>query len=252
MADFFNKIVYTDSTGEEITLDQSTSVETVDESTLGVANAEEAQHAVNADNAANAANVTTNINGKAISSIFESDGVTVKRATDVTSTINGVNVDEIFMTDGKMVRRAASSASADSAGYSTRAAQLISKTVSNGQATVGGSVTLSEEVNFDKDDVSFIFGISRSSAYLGDMVTRATSVFTTSGDLLDIGAYGCVVNDGSLNPHHYEVMFRYRPSTKSLTFRGVNVWTLYDTGFHKVTNETLTLLLAQVKKAVAE
>lgn len=55
MADFFNKIVYTDSTGEEITLDQSTSVATVDESTLSVA---EAQHAANADHATNADNAT--------------------------------------------------------------------------------------------------------------------------------------------------------------------------------------------------
>lgn len=55
MADFFNKIVYTDSTGEEITLDQSTSVATVDASTLSVA---EAQHAVNADHATSADNAT--------------------------------------------------------------------------------------------------------------------------------------------------------------------------------------------------
>lgn len=59
MADFFNKIVYTDSTGEEITLDQSTSVATVDASTLSVANAKEAQHAVNADNATNANHATS-------------------------------------------------------------------------------------------------------------------------------------------------------------------------------------------------
>ena len=55
MADFFDKIVYTDSTGEEITLDQSTSVVTVDASDLSVA---EAQHAVNADRATNADNAT--------------------------------------------------------------------------------------------------------------------------------------------------------------------------------------------------
>lgn len=41
-----------------------------------------------AKTATDATNVTTNINGKAISSIFESDGVTVKNAT----TVNGVNV----------------------------------------------------------------------------------------------------------------------------------------------------------------
>lgn len=41
-----------------------------------------------ATDATNATNVTTNINGKAISSIFESDGVTVKNST----TVNGINV----------------------------------------------------------------------------------------------------------------------------------------------------------------
>ena len=41
-----------------------------------------------AKTATDATNVTTNINGKAISSIFESDGVTVKNST----TVNGVNV----------------------------------------------------------------------------------------------------------------------------------------------------------------
>ena len=46
---------------------------TVDESTLSVANA---------NNADNATNVTTNINGKAISSIFESNGTTVKNASN--------------------------------------------------------------------------------------------------------------------------------------------------------------------------
>ena len=41
-----------------------------------------ATRALYANNSANAANVTTNINGKAISSIFESDGVTAKEATN--------------------------------------------------------------------------------------------------------------------------------------------------------------------------
>lgn len=48
-------------------------------------NANTANSATTASTASNATNVTTNINGKAISSIFESDGVTVKKATTATS-----------------------------------------------------------------------------------------------------------------------------------------------------------------------
>lgn len=48
-------------------------------------NANTATSATTASTASNATNVTTNINGKAISSIFESDGVTVKKATTATS-----------------------------------------------------------------------------------------------------------------------------------------------------------------------
>ena len=90
MPQFIDSIEYTDTEGGKVTLDGITNISTVDASTLSVASAQEAQHAVNADNATNAnhatsadsaTNVTTNINGSAISSIFESDGTTVKNAT---------------------------------------------------------------------------------------------------------------------------------------------------------------------------
>lgn len=48
-----------------------------------------------AKNATNATNVTTNINGKAISSIFESDGVTAKKAT---ADINGNKISTTYAT----------------------------------------------------------------------------------------------------------------------------------------------------------
>lgn len=91
MSQFTNSIEYTDTNGSQVVLDGVINSSTVDASTLSVASAQEAQHAVNADNATNAnhatsadsaTNVTTNINGKAISSIFESDGITVKTASD--------------------------------------------------------------------------------------------------------------------------------------------------------------------------
>lgn len=50
--------------------------------------------ATNAASATNATNVTTNINGHAITDIFESDGVTAKRATKVTN-INGGGAGQI-------------------------------------------------------------------------------------------------------------------------------------------------------------
>lgn len=99
MPQFIDSIEYTDTEGGKVALDGITSVSTVDASTVSVASAREAQHAVNADNATNAnhavsadsaTNVTTNINGKAISSIFEDNGTTAKNATNA-STANVAN-----------------------------------------------------------------------------------------------------------------------------------------------------------------
>lgn len=64
------------------------------------------------ENATNATNVTTNINGQAISSIFESNGTTVKQATNATNTtnvttnINGQAISSIFESDGTTVKQA--------------------------------------------------------------------------------------------------------------------------------------------------
>lgn len=65
--------------------------------------------------ASDAANVTTNINGKAISTIFESDGTTVKNATssasatNVTTNINGKSISNIFESNGTTVKKATNS-----------------------------------------------------------------------------------------------------------------------------------------------
>lgn len=50
-------------------------------SAVNATNAESAVNATNATNAQSSVNVTTNINGQAITNIFESDGVTAKKAT---------------------------------------------------------------------------------------------------------------------------------------------------------------------------
>ena len=59
-----------------------------------------------AEEADDATNVTANINGKAISSIFESDGTTVKEATNVKTSINGKAISSIFESDGITVKKA--------------------------------------------------------------------------------------------------------------------------------------------------
>lgn len=67
-----------------------------------------------AKDAETSVNVTTNINGKAISSIFESDGITVKKATNagsasnVTTNINGKAITSIFESNGTVVKKATS------------------------------------------------------------------------------------------------------------------------------------------------
>lgn len=52
-----------------------------------------------------AVNVTTNINGKAIASIFESNGTTAKNATNVTTNINGKAITTIFETNGTTAKK---------------------------------------------------------------------------------------------------------------------------------------------------
>ena len=74
--------------------------------------ADTAGSATSAGTATNATNVTTNINGKAISSIFESNGITVKEATqattagNVSSAINGKPIGDIFESDKSTVKKA--------------------------------------------------------------------------------------------------------------------------------------------------
>lgn len=62
---------------------------------------------------AKALDVTTTINGKQISSIFETNGTTVKRATDVTTNINGKPISNIFESNGTTVKLASNAINAN-------------------------------------------------------------------------------------------------------------------------------------------
>ena len=87
-----------------------------------------------------ATNVTTNINGKAITSIFEANGTTVKNATNatnaknaanaiaamnVTTNINGHAISDIFESDGTTVKNATNAANATNAGIANRVSQVL-------------------------------------------------------------------------------------------------------------------------------
>ena len=79
----------------------------------------------NATNATDAKNVTTSINGKQLSNIFETNGTTVKNATNannaknVTTSINGKTISEIFESDGTTVKKATSANNATNTSFST-------------------------------------------------------------------------------------------------------------------------------------
>lgn len=121
-----------------------------------------AKKAASATSADSAANVTTNINGKAITSIFESNGTTVKNATNaasatkatsatsagsatnatnVTKSINGKAITDIFETNGTTVKNATSANSAANATYANSAdtattASVASKATKDGDGNV--------------------------------------------------------------------------------------------------------------------
>lgn len=121
-----------------------------------------AKKAASATSADSATNVTTNINGKAITSIFESNGTTVKKATNadsatsatsatsagsavnatnVTKNINGKAITDIFETNGTTVKNATSANSAANATHANSAdtattASVASKASKDGDGNV--------------------------------------------------------------------------------------------------------------------
>lgn len=98
--------------------------------TVGKAtNADNATNATHADDADEATNVTTSINDKAISSIFETDGTTAKEAThaisadvatNVMGKIDGHSITSIFEDNGTTVKKATYAESANEAAKAYR------------------------------------------------------------------------------------------------------------------------------------
>jgi hypothetical protein len=106
-----------------------------------------AKKATSATSADSATNVTKNINGKAITNIFETDGVTVKKATsatnatNVTTSINGKAITDIFETNGTTVKKATSANSAANATHANSAdtattASVASKASKDGDGNI--------------------------------------------------------------------------------------------------------------------
>lgn len=151
-----------------------------------------------------ATNVTTNINGKAISTIFESNGTTVKKATsatsastadkatsaddatNVTDTINGKAISAIFETDGTTVKKATSATSATSAGSATKATQDASgNVITTTYATKGENAqTLTDAKDYTDGKIADLAGsapdllntLDELAQALGDDPNFATTV----------------------------------------------------------------------------
>jgi len=104
------------------------------------------QKALSADTAAN---VSQQINGKAITNIFESDGLKVKNATladnaaNVTTNINGKAITGIFESDGTTVKKAAT---ADRATTADKVANALTLQVNENSTTYNGSAAQTVEI----------------------------------------------------------------------------------------------------------
>lgn len=151
-----------------------------------------------------ATNVTSNINGKAISTIFESNGTTVKKATaatsastadkatsaddatNVTDTINGKAISTIFESDGTTAKKATSATSATSAGSATKATQDASgNVITTTYATKGENAqTLTDAKSYTDDKIAALAGsapdllntLDELAQALGDDPNFATTV----------------------------------------------------------------------------
>ena len=98
-----------------------------------------------------ATNVTTNINGKAITSIFETNGTTVRKAThaeaadkatNVTTNINGKAITSIFETNGTTVRKATHAETAEM----TEKIKMVKITPDDLSLSLSGSCVISEDL----------------------------------------------------------------------------------------------------------
>ena len=140
-----------------------------------------------------AVNVTSNINGKAITNIFEADGIRVKHAStalDVTKNINGKAITTIFESDGITVKSATHAGSATNA---TNVEGTINRkplvdifetdgTTVKAATTASNAVNVTGKINgnlitdiFDTDGVSVKKAINASIATQAAGATNATN-----------------------------------------------------------------------------
>lgn len=181
MADFFNKIVYTDSTGEEITLDQPTSVATVDASTLSVA---EAQHAANADHATNADNAN--------------HATSADSATKATQDGNGNNIASTYATQSALTSGLNGKANTNgsyvsmSVGNYTSSGTIKSKfdDIESRLSDLGfksGTISLasgySASVNWVKKTGKYVIGQIVLSTAISDRMLAGTTTFSKTVDI---------------------------------------------------------------------
>lgn len=156
----------------------------------------------NATNAVDATNVTTNINGNAITSIFESDGVTVKNATNATNLLpdengainpSGRGSDSIGANSTAIGGSStAAGSSATSYGFGAKAPWSNALSIgANSSAGAEGAIAIgyqSKVTGTTADTNGIAIGTNAFSSYGGDSVAIGHSVKASGGGDIVIGA----------------------------------------------------------------
>lgn len=140
---------------------------------------------------AKATNVTTNINGKAISTIFETDGITVKNATNATNaeTAGKVSYTLSFITNGNGETSAYDGSTARAISYNSIGAASASHADSNGDNGKGtgtnyGHVKLGL---IDQNGVIAADGIAAPNGHTHSQYLTGNQTITFTGDVTGSG-----------------------------------------------------------------
>lgn len=140
---------------------------------------------------AKATNVTTNINGKAISTIFETDGITVKNATNATNaeTAGKVSYTLSFITNGNGETSAYDGSTARIISYNSIGAASASHADSNGDNGKGtgtnyGHVKLGL---IDQNGVIAADGVAAPNGHIHSQYLTGNQTITFTGDVTGSG-----------------------------------------------------------------
>lgn len=149
------------------------------------------------EEADNATNVTANINGKAISSIFESDGTTVKEATNAKS-LNGKVIYKHF---GRLTAKSNSEDTTSNIRFTfiSRRAPLSGKTENNTSMT---------DFNFVLDQLEYIPVIINNNLIRFNDGDSEKSMLATSGYLVK-GLSGTNVTFDGIEAEHSNITYSY-------------------------------------------